>query len=120
MPAVAHRAQMHLCFVIGYNPEELLKSRHIGKFGLTGSLRDDRDDIDDIFGGGIFIVLNVTIGTFAGVADTKNSFSVTAVRLKGNAVFFKLTAVSVHPAFQGFGAELLTTEGNKFVCKICI
>ena len=43
-----------------------LKSRHVGKFGLTGAFRDD---IDDIFGSGVFIVLNVTIVTFAGVAD---------------------------------------------------
>ena len=69
---LAHRAQIRLCFAVGYNPEELLKRRHAGKFGLTRVFRDDRDDIDDIFGGGIFIVLNVTIVTivtFACVTD---------------------------------------------------
>ena len=54
----------------GYIPEERLKSRHAGEFGLTGAFRDDRDDIDDIFGNGIFIVLNVTIVTFACVTDS--------------------------------------------------
>ena len=54
----------------GYIPEERLKSRHAGKFGLKGALRDDRDDIDDIFGNGIFIVLNVTIVTLGYIANT--------------------------------------------------
>ena len=54
----------------GYIPEERLKSRHTGKFGLTGAFRDDRDDIDDIFGGGVFIVLDVTIVTLGYIANT--------------------------------------------------
>ena len=60
-----------------YLTEELLKSRHVGKFGQTIAYRDDRNDIDDIFGSGVFIVLNVTIVTF--IANCQNSFSVTAV-----------------------------------------
>ena len=54
----------------GYIPEERLKSRHAGEFGLTGAFRDDRDDIDDIFGNGIFIVLNVTIVILGCIANT--------------------------------------------------
>ena len=58
------------CFMGGYIPEERLKSRHAGKFWLTGAFRDDRDDIDDIFGNGIFIVLNVTIVILGCIANT--------------------------------------------------
>ena len=62
--------QIRPCFMGGYIPEERLESRHAGKFGLKGALRDDRDDIDDIFGNGIFIVLNVTIVTLGCIVDT--------------------------------------------------
>ena len=62
--------QIRPCFMGGYIPEERLESRHAGKFGLKGALRDDRDDIDDIFGNAIFIVLNVTIVTLGCIVDT--------------------------------------------------
>lgn len=90
----AHRVQIRLCFDFEYIPEELPKSRHVGKFGRTGrklTSADDRDDKDDIFEDGIISYISYL--SYLGwlfVEDVNDADVVLLAGLKVNAVFFQL------------------------------